>query len=279
MGETEFQSLQQASAAAGIERSGPRVVSRTDLDVAATIVPNTIGAGRATSGGPPVAMLLDGLVAPQEAAELIRVSEALGFRQIVKNISDNYDQTLPSRTHLRCIIHNQPLAVFAWTPLHFQREKCKIYPWLAGAISFEIQKFFAGLPCRTSSGRALFLTSHQSSSARGRVPSEPCVSTRASVRCDMTLISSSPRYDAQKQSATFRWPISEISDRLPVCASQHTDTVYRSRDGVSEVSFLTVVLYLNDGFDGGELRFLRNRQDALVTTYQSNPHLLQCTYL
>lgn len=33
----------------------------------------------------------------------------------------------------------------------------------------------------------------------------------------------------------------------------HTDTVYRSRDGVSEVSFLTVVLYLNAGYEGGEL--------------------------
>lgn len=91
MGELAFETLQRQSAAAGIESSGPQGVSRTDLDLARAIVPNTIGAGR-PGGGKPFAVLLDGLIAPQEADELIRVSEALGFRQIVKNISDNYDQ-------------------------------------------------------------------------------------------------------------------------------------------------------------------------------------------
>ena len=39
----------------------------------------------------------------------------------------------------------------------------------------------------------------------------------------------------------------------------HTDDVYRSRDGMSERSFVTFVLYLNDGYAGGTLRFLRSR--------------------
>lgn len=114
MGESDFGSLVRLSAAAGIEPSGPRAVSRTDMDVAAALVPNLAGAGRAVDGGPPVAMLLDGLVAPEEADELIRLSETLGFRQIVKSISDNYEQQLPSRTHLRCIIHSTALAEFLW---------------------------------------------------------------------------------------------------------------------------------------------------------------------
>jgi len=92
MGELAFETLQRQSAAAGIESSGPQGVSRTDLDLARAIVPNTIGAGRPCGRPNGFAVLLSGLIAPQEADELIRVSEALGFRQIVKNISDNYDQ-------------------------------------------------------------------------------------------------------------------------------------------------------------------------------------------
>ena len=149
-------------------------------------------------------MLLDGLVAAEEAAELIRVSEALGFREIVKNISDNYDQSLPSRTHLRCIIHSTPLADFLW-------------PRIAPHIPRE---FVSG---REGTFRAIRLN--------------PCFRAM--------------RYDADQLFAP------------------HTDTVYRSRDGVSEVSFLTVVLYLNEGYEGGELRFLLNRaggaDNALLT--------------
>ena len=75
MGEAASETVQHQSAAAGIESSGPHGVhvSRTDLDLARAIVPNTIGAG-SPGGGKPFAVLLDGLIAPQEANELIRVS-------------------------------------------------------------------------------------------------------------------------------------------------------------------------------------------------------------
>ena len=141
----------------------------------------------------PFAASLTPLLSPSEAAALIKMSEQIGYRSIVKNISTNYDQSLPERTNIRCVVHSKELADYLWPLVR----ECvpKVYrdrnddQWMLKGIN-ECFRF-----CKYDTGQ-LF--------------------------------------------------------------AAHVDDVYATRD-LSERSFVTVVLYLNEGYDGGKLRFLQNK--------------------
>jgi predicted 2-oxoglutarate/Fe(II)-dependent dioxygenase YbiX len=143
--------------------------------------------------GPEFGVALPQLISTSTAAALIEISEHIGYRTIVKNISSNYAQTLPERTNRRCVVHDTELAQRLWQLL--AQHVPPIYTDRAGDW----------VPCRVN-------------------------------ECFRFC-----KYDAGQLFAA------------------HVDDVYRSRDGTSERSFLTVVLYLNEGYEGGKLRFLKTR--------------------
>jgi len=138
------------------------------------------------------------LITPTEAEELVRISEAIGYRCFVRNIPETTtarSKPEPARTHTACTVHSDELALWLWQ---------RIGPLVCGVSREYASRIWS--------------------------PSgiNPCM-----------------RFSRYAEGQLFETHIDDIHekfDRRP-----------------PERSFFTVVLYLNQGFDNGSLRFVTSR--------------------
>lgn len=142
------------------------------------------------------------IVSQDEATELIRLSEFLGYRPFVRGIAlsstNGMSKQEPARTHFACTLHSEELAAWLWP---------RVQPLVRG--------YHKHFNCKVMRPTNL----------------NPCM--RFS------------RYDEGQLLETHVDDYHQRFDRNPV-----------------ERSFLTVVVYLNEGFECGEIRFVNSRDST-----------------